>query len=136
MPALDNVLARPGSIVSFFLTESPGSPRGQGIFVCPSEKAFQVYDIESRSLAYVPEIFLDVSPFGVAVTRSSPLTSALFGYAGSHFIAPLVGSPCLAGDGLGLFLDPGCSLAASPRRLQPRPIPPFVPWGGRPPTPR
>jgi hypothetical protein len=127
MPTLDNVLASPGSLVSFFLAEAPGSPRGHGIFVCPAEKAFQVYDIESRSLAYVPEIFLDVSPFGVAVTRSSPLTSALFGYA-SRFMAPLVGSPRLAGDDLGLFLDswtlargdsPATATAADPPHMSP-----------------
>jgi hypothetical protein len=84
-----------------------------GIFVRPSKAAYQVYDIESRSLAYVSEIFLDVSAFCCAVTRSSLITSELFGYAGLLTKAPLAGTPRLAGDGLGLFLD-SWMLARSP----------------------
>ena len=56
-------------------------------------------------MAYVSEFFLDISAFCCAVTRSSPLTSALFGYACLLTMAPLVGTPRLAGDSLRLFLD-------------------------------
>ena len=64
------------------------------------------------------------------MTRSSPLTSALFGYAGSHFMAPLVGSPRLAGDGLGLFLDSWMlARGVSPATAAATDPPPFVPWG-------
>ena len=93
MPTLNNVVTSPGALVSFFLTESLCPSRSLGIFVRPSEAAFQVYDIESRSLAYVSEIFLDVSAFCCAVTRTSPLTSELFGYAGLLTMAPLVCTP-------------------------------------------
>jgi len=105
MPTLNHVVTSPGALVSYFLTESLCPSRSVGIFVRPAKGAYQVYDIESRSLALVSEILLDVSAFCCAVTRSSPLTSELFGYAGLLTMAPLLGAPRLAGDGLGLFLD-------------------------------
>jgi hypothetical protein len=113
MPTLNHVVTSPGALVSYFLTESLCPSRSVGIFVRPAKGAYQVYDIESRSLALVSEIFLDVSAFCCAVTRSSPLTSELFGYAGLLTMAPVLGAPRLAGDGLGLFLD-SWMLARSP----------------------
>ena len=105
MPLLDDVLTSPGALVSFHVSDTLSSTRNLGIYVRPAGRECQVFDLESRSLAFVPEIFLDVSAFASAVARSSPLISAVFGHPGSLSMAPLVGTPRFAGDGLGLFLD-------------------------------
>ena len=62
MPVLDNVLTCPGALVSFSATDPLNPSRRLGFFVRPTDAAYQVYDIESRSMAIVPENFLDVSP--------------------------------------------------------------------------
>jgi hypothetical protein len=113
----------PGALVSFFLTESLCPSRSSGIFVRPSKAAYQVYDIESRSLAYVPDFFW-TSPPSAALSLARHLSRQRS--SATRACSPW--RPCSVlrvsrATASGSSWTPGCSHVTRLRRPQPRSTP-------------